>query len=147
MTASLLGEEIRIVGELARELKQLQSRCSELEAELKEVKSQREKVSNQIISTMGLQAESEDGASDVKGIMIDGVGTVKISVKPYASVIDIDAFVEWAKENKVMIPRLSVASATLKSWVEEEMRLNMPMPPKEIMPVFYKASVRVNKSE
>ena len=79
------------------------------------------------------------------GIIIDGIGVVKLDTKPHPRIVDIEALVRWAQDKNVMLPPLTINPTTLSSWFQEENKLNMPIPPEEILPVFWKTTAKVTK--
>lgn len=137
---------LEAVGKLAVELKSLQEESSQLEGQLKDVKKNKERVSREIIAAMGMTEEAEDGKIETRGVIIDGVGTVKLDIKPHPRVMDIEAFLSWARSVDQQTPPLTINATTLAAWVAEQFRLNLPLPDKDILPIFWKTTARVNKA-
>ena len=126
----------------AQELAQIQARISELNAEMKDLSSKKEQISTDIVADLKDMGDDEAMA---RGFILEGIGVLKLDTKPYPRVIDLQGFVGWGSDNGQMLPPLTVNPTTFSSWYSEQSKLNLPLPPKELVDVFWKTSCRINK--
>lgn len=127
---------------LAKKLKDLDARISALSAEEDALRSERDKVSDAIVK----EVEGMGGSEPVTALELEGIGVIKVETKAYPRVVDIQAFTDWCKENNVQSPALSVNANTLQAWWREQTKINQPLPPENIAPVYWKSRAKINKS-
>lgn len=129
------------VAELARLLREVQERASDLNAQIKELASQKEALSQAIVDEMKLMGNDDQAT----GVILEGIGVLKLETKAYPRLLNVDAFVAWGKDTNQMLPPLTVNPNTLSSWFSEQQKINQPVPSEDILPVFWKTSAKVVK--
>lgn len=128
----------------ARLIKALDEKISELNAAVEKLKEERQAHKEEIIKRM--ESLSSDSPEPLTALTIDGVGVIKLSTTPRPRILDIDKFVSWCEGKSMMHPALSVNAKTMESWWKEQTKLNLPLPPEDVVSVYFTTDIRVNKS-
>lgn len=129
------------LNELAVKWRELKESISIAEANLKELKSIREDISQQMVAIV--QGMGEEAS---EGVKLAGVGTVKLDTKPYPAVEDLGSFLQWALDNNVEAPKLTINATTMAAWYKVQAESSLPIPPEEIVKPFWKTTAKVVKS-
>jgi len=124
---------------LATKLKELDDQVRLLNSQAEELKSEREKVSDEIVAQM-------QAAGIETSIGLPGGGYVKMDTQVYPTVINLDGFISWANENKVVLPAMTFNASTLKAWWKEQTGNNGMFPPEESVKLFIKTRAKVTKN-
>lgn len=132
---------LKEIHSMADELAKVQTEVTRLNSQLDELKSKKEEISNKIVEEMKLLGSDQE----TTGLVLDGIGILKLDTQPYPRINDIGKFLAWGAENKLMLPALTVNPKTLSAWYKEEQKINQPLPPEEVMPVFWKTTAKVVK--
>lgn len=127
---------------LAKQLRDVQEKLSDIRSQEKELASQQEGLSNAIVEELRVMGNDDE---QMAGIILENIGVLKLTTKPYPRVIDIDKFVAWGKDVNQMLPPLTVNPTTLSAWYNEQNKINLPLPPEDILPVFWKTTAKINK--
>lgn len=139
--------EDNVIGSIAaaaRLIRELDDKISELNASVERLKDERQVHKEEIIKRM--ESLSSDSPEPLTALSIDGVGLVKLSTTPRPRILDIDKFMSWCDGKQIMHPALSVNARTMESWWKEQNKLNLPLPPEDVVSVYFTTDVRVNKS-
>lgn len=127
---------------LAKQLRDVQEKLSDIRSQEKELASQQEGLSNAIVEELRVMGNDDE---QMAGIILENIGVLKLTTKPYPRIIDVDKFVAWGKDVNQMLPPLTVNPTTLSAWYNEQNKINLPLPPEDILPVFWKTTAKINK--
>lgn len=142
---TLEKKPLELIAENAASLRAVQEKLTALNAEVDGMKKEQARLSDAIVAEVE-KMQGPDSTEPLAALVIEGVGTVKLNTAPHPRILDVDRFLGWCKDNAIMAPALTVNAKTAESWWKEQQKLNLPIPPEEIAPVFWKTTARINKS-
>jgi hypothetical protein len=84
-------------------------------------------------------------AAGIHNIRIEGIGLAYQHTSLQPTVFNQDKLVEWAQEHAPEIVKTAVNPQTLKAFLKERAESGEPMPPEDIVRVYYHKSVNLKR--
>ena len=135
------GKPLEVIAGAAIQLRSIQEQIADHNASLENLKKEQAKLSEEIV----VELELIGGDVVTDGVSIRGVGIVKINNNPHPKPARLQTFLDWCKENNQNAPALSINARVLQSWYKDQVSDSLPLPAEEVLSVYWKKSVRVNK--
>ena len=137
------GKPLEIIAGAAIQLRSIQEQITEHNASLENLKKEQAKLSNEIVTE--LELIGGDVVTD--GVSIKDVGIVKINTNPHPKPMELQAFLDWCKDNNQHAPALSINARVLQSWYKDQVSDSLPLPEAEVLSVYWTKSVKVNRGK
>ena len=137
------GKPLEIIAGAAIQLRSIQEQITDHNASLENLKKEQAKLSEEIV----VELELIGGDVVTDGVSIRDVGLVKINNNPHPKPVILQGFLDWCKENDQHAPALSINPRVLQSWYKDQASDSLPLPSEEVLGVYWKKSVRVNKGK